>query len=80
MFVDIHSHILPGIDDGAEDINMAVDMIKLAASNGTAHIVATPHFISETLYNSSADINNKCCELRRLMAKSDLEIRIIIMR
>ena len=41
--VDIHSHILPGMDDGAEDLEKAVAMVKLAAAAGTTDIVATPH-------------------------------------
>lgn len=42
--IDIHSHILPGIDDGAKNINMTLHMIKMAEKSGTKDIVATPHF------------------------------------
>ena len=41
--IDIHSHILPGIDDGAADVDEAVAMCKLAASSGCDAIIATPH-------------------------------------
>jgi protein-tyrosine phosphatase len=41
--VDIHSHILPGLDDGAGSFEGAVEMVQLAAANGTADLVATPH-------------------------------------
>lgn len=40
--VDIHSHILPGLDDGAADLQTAVDMCRAAAAGGTREIVATP--------------------------------------
>lgn len=41
--VDIHAHILPGIDDGAEDIYDTLEMAQLAADSGVRAIVATPH-------------------------------------
>ncbi|MCQ2492545.1 MAG: hypothetical protein MJ087_05845 [Lachnospiraceae bacterium] len=41
--IDIHAHILPGIDDGAYNMDMALDMADIAVSGGTSIIVATPH-------------------------------------
>lgn len=41
--VDIHSHVLPGLDDGARTIDESIEMIKLAAASGTTDLVATPH-------------------------------------
>ena len=41
--VDIHSHILPGVDDGSKSWEMTVEMCRMAAQNGITHMVATPH-------------------------------------
>src|SRR5580704_9726299 len=41
--IDIHSHILPGLDDGARDPEEALQMLRMAAAAGTTDIVATPH-------------------------------------
>ncbi|NKB65055.1 MAG: hypothetical protein GKR95_24085 [Gammaproteobacteria bacterium] len=41
--IDSHCHILPGIDDGAKDMEMSVEMARKAVMNGTTDIVATPH-------------------------------------
>ena len=41
--VDIHTHILPGVDDGAADIYDSIEMASLAHEYGTKVIVATPH-------------------------------------
>lgn len=47
MIVDIHSHILPNIDDGSKGIEMTLEMLKNAEENGTKEIVATPHYLLE---------------------------------
>lgn len=44
MVVDFHSHILPGIDDGSSGVEESVGMLKMEASQGVRHIMATPHF------------------------------------
>ena len=41
--VDIHSHILPGIDDGSKSWEMTAEMCRIAAADGITHMVATPH-------------------------------------
>lgn len=41
--IDIHSHILPGLDDGAQDIFDTLEMIELAAKSGITAMIATPH-------------------------------------
>lgn len=43
-FIDIHTHILPGIDDGAKDILEARQMIRMAWEDGTRGIILTPHY------------------------------------
>jgi len=41
--IDIHSHILPGIDDGSKSWEMTIEMCRLAIRDGITHMVATPH-------------------------------------
>jgi protein-tyrosine phosphatase len=49
--VDIHCHILPGLDDGSESWEMTREMCGVAASDGITHIVATPHCNYEFAYD-----------------------------
>ncbi len=42
--IDVHSHVLPGIDDGAKDVNTSVAMLEILARQGVTEVVATPHF------------------------------------
>src|SRR3954464_3227011 len=48
---DIHSHILPEVDDGARSWDMAVEMCAMAWQDGIKHMVATPHCNDEFLYD-----------------------------
>lgn len=41
--VDVHCHVLPGVDDGAADLEQSLRFLRRAAASGTAAIVATPH-------------------------------------
>lgn len=42
-YVDIHTHILPGVDDGAESMRQSVHMLRIAAAEGISRIILTPH-------------------------------------
>lgn len=42
--IDFHSHILPGIDDGSDSLEMSLRMMRLEAEQGIKRVVATPHF------------------------------------
>ncbi|MDP9262122.1 MAG: hypothetical protein M3O89_09140, partial [Actinomycetota bacterium] len=41
--IDLHSHVLPGIDDGAATIEGSLDILRAAQADGIARIAATPH-------------------------------------
>lgn len=49
--IDIHSHILPGVDDGAKTLEDSLAMLEMAAAAGTTDIVATPHANSQYSYD-----------------------------
>ncbi len=43
-YTDIHSHILPGVDDGAADMEMTMEMVGMAYRQGVRAMIATPHY------------------------------------
>ena len=63
--IDIHSHLLPGVDDGASDLAEAVAMCRLAAEDGCTAIVATPHLRHEQWWNDDRSLlEQRWLELR----------------
>ena len=55
---DIHCHILPGVDDGAKDMDMALSMIEKEIDAGVETIILTPHFRKEMFEPDMEDIWN----------------------
>src|SRR6202043_2109784 len=49
--VDIHCHILPGLDDGPKTMEESLAMAESAIEDGITHVVATPHASSEFAFN-----------------------------
>lgn len=45
--IDFHTHILPGIDDGSQNVEMSIRMLQEELKNGIDHVVFTPHFYAD---------------------------------
>ena len=58
-FVDIHSHLLPGIDDGAKDLENSISLITKMHSYGIKNFITTPHVLGDVYPNSSSTIKDK---------------------
>lgn len=58
-FADIHCHVVPGVDDGASDMQEALRMLKTAYVAGITHMIVTPHY-KEGRRNASPE---KICSL-----------------
>jgi len=55
--IDIHSHLLPGVDDGVKTPEESVEIIKNLHRQGITDIIITPHYVSETTWTSSRTNN-----------------------
>jgi protein-tyrosine phosphatase len=51
-FVDIHSHLLPGIDDGAKEMNETIALLQKMSSYGIKHFITTPHVLGNVYPNT----------------------------
>ena len=76
-FFDIHTHILPGIDDGPATIEESIEMAKIAAEDGIRQMVVTPHTLNGVYFNERNNILKKCEDLKRILVKSQVPVKII---
>ena len=76
MQVDIHSHIIPGVDDGSRDLETSIGLLKMAAENGTTDIIATPHVIDVSTMLTWDSIRHHVEELQKEADKRGIPIRI----
>lgn len=54
--IDLHCHMLPGVDDGAKDLPFALDMARAAVDEGISHILLTPHHMDGDYTNHKKDV------------------------
>jgi protein-tyrosine phosphatase len=73
--LDLHCHILPGIDDGARDIDETLAMLQIAQYDGILNVVATPHVIEGKL-PTWQDIVNSCEAVKEAAQAKGIEIPI----
>ncbi len=67
--IDIHTHVLPGVDDGAKDWDMCLEMLKQSAENGVCAVVATPHYIPWRSNVTSQELQELCQKVQEKLLK-----------
>lgn len=80
--IDLHSHILPGLDDGASTWEDSVEMARLAVADGIHTMVASPHLfkkraISQAEVNQKEEIINKIKEFKEKLQAEGLHLEIL---
>ena len=75
---DLHAHILPGVDDGAETMDDAVEMARVAAKHGTSVILATPHRRDVTENFSVPHIQGLAADLSEELQRRSIDLEILI--
>lgn len=74
--VDMHSHIIYGIDDGSKSKEMTLEMLKLSIECGVKKIVATPHYMKGRFNVEYSEVKDKVNELRQMVSEEKLDIEI----
>lgn len=75
--IDIHCHILPGIDDGPADIAESMEMAGLAVMDGVHTVVATPHSQNGMYVNSGDEIRRKVRQIGLLLADAGIGLTVL---
>ncbi|MBQ6570154.1 MAG: tyrosine-protein phosphatase [Clostridia bacterium] len=76
IIADIHSHILPGVDDGSSSLAQSLDMLEEAYNNGTRHMVATPHFGGRSFAVNKDTVLELTGELNEELARRDINLTV----
>ena len=74
--IDIHHHLLPGVDDGPKDMETTLAMLEMAVNDGTTHIVATPH--ANSMYSYDRAAHEALLQTVRASMPADLASRITL--
>lgn len=77
-FADLHTHILPGIDDGAPDLETAREMVRIAWENGTRILFLTPHYRGVYKKNTPAFLREKFEKFRQIIAQEYPEMKLYL--
>jgi len=76
--IDLHCHILPGLDDGAKTLDEALEMVRIAQSEGIKTIVATPHlFRGNFATRDFASIEEKRRELSEVLKENNISVEVL---
>lgn len=76
LSVDIHSHLIPGIDDGPQTIEESLQILKRLEKLGYQKVITTPHVMYEGHTNTKEDILKGLVELREAARKENINIHI----
>lgn len=75
--IDVHSHIIYGVDDGSKSLEQSLEIIKESYNAGFDKIIATPHYIEDYYEVDKIDINNRINTIKQELKKINCPIEII---
>ena len=73
--IDVHHHLLPGLDDGSPDLTTSVSMARMAADDGITHVVCTPHASGRYTFTPEIVVA-KLAELRAALAAESIALTL----
>lgn len=75
--VDIHCHMLPGIDDGASNLAEALAMARLAHDDGIRTVVVTPHQLGSFKHNHGQTIRQATADFQQTLRREQIPLRVV---
>ncbi|HNP95966.1 MAG TPA: capsular biosynthesis protein, partial [Cyclobacteriaceae bacterium] len=72
----MHSHLLPGLDDGVQTLEDAIDLIRQFSRLGYKKLITTPHIMSDFYRNDNESITSRLKEVRNAMNSEGLSIQL----
>lgn len=76
--IDLHTHILPGVDDGALDLQTSLDMARMAEADGITVMACTPHFMPGLYDNEARDIRHRIEALDHEFKQHGIKVELVV--
>jgi protein-tyrosine phosphatase len=76
--IDLHSHILPGVDDGSPDLDTSLQMARIAVADGITHMACTPHIVAGVYDNSAKTISDAVAILQRHLHEAQIPLELFV--
>ena len=76
--IDLHCHILPGLDDGASDIEVSLAMARIAVGQGIETTACTPHILPGVYHNSGSSIRPAVAALQERLAAEAIPLQLVV--
>lgn len=76
--IDLHSHILPGIDDGAKTLEMSLEMARIAVADGITTMACTPHIYPGMYMNDGPGIQAARNALQRELDRAGIALQLVV--
>lgn len=74
--VDLHCHILPGIDDGSPDLEHSLSLAKQAVNDGVTHILCTPHHLDNEFVNHKDDVIKNVTVFQKELVQHQIPLKV----
>lgn len=74
--IDLHCHILPGVDDGSKDMEMSLEMARVAVKQGISHILVTPHHMDGMYLNHKQDVIAKTDAFQAALDAAEIPLTV----
>ena len=75
--IDIHTHILPGLDDGADDWDETMNLARAAVSEGISTLIATPHHANGKYTNYAKDVLESVRQANERLTAAGLQLTVL---
>lgn len=75
--IDLHSHILPGLDDGAANLAASIDMARAYVAQGVECVACTPHILPGLYHNTGPQIRADLFKLQQSLNSAEIPLRLV---
>lgn len=75
--IDLHCHVLPGIDDGAPNLEVSLEIARASVADGVMILACTPHILPGLYHNSGPQIRQATLELQQALDQEGIPLRLV---